>query len=975
MSIASIGIRVYLEDISGVSSLTGSMNGLGDTVSKLNSKSQESKLALAGFAGMAAGGAIDFKLFSDALGFVVNSASDLEQSMLQVGFSVEGATENSDAMRNKLMELDNASIYSSTDIGNAFSAIGQHAYNATDIMQYMGAAAVNLAENMRGSPVDAANILGDAMDMWGAKASQANDFANDLAYAMHHGIPDTNEMSQALQAAGAQAFQSGLSFRDFTIALDILGRAGYAGSQAGTALRYMLGALTSPTEKATMELANLGVITVNNVTPAFQDFQDQLQAVAGVNVSTTFDGTLRSLKGMYDSALAVGTLHTDQTFYEWAVSTGILKSGLFDATGNFRGMEGILDTLVPKIMNLKTEQEKLAALGDLMGVRGGKALQTFSADQGKDILAYFKALGEGAKAYEDHNQVAQDAAATTRTFAGALDQVKSTITSVAAQAGGPLVQTLTNMMNSFNDWFGGVRAGNPELGKTLMVILAVGTALSALAVVVGVIGAAFILLSGPALVFVGVAAGVAAGIALISVGIGLLVTRVPGVSQAFGNIGKVFQDIGSFIGRVFGPSFRDIGQQFTTIFKIASASMIPMGAFFRSTFTQISTSIQPVLPTLRALGAVILAVLGGVVMGTFRALGSVAGVIFGSVGKLFQSLITTLAGVVQFLIGFLAVIGTIIKFFIDLFTKGPAVAFQNFGKNISAAFNLMIAGIVTTVTGLAKTIITLITALFASILLFVGGFINGFINFFKHLWDVLVGHSIIPDMITAIIMWILKLPGVVLGYIASFISMAIAWFARMPGQVLAFLSGLGGIIGGVFGGLAGFAMGGINGLISLVATIPGRISGFLSGLPGMAGGWAASMMNMFTSTITNMVGNVQNAASSVVNGIKSFLGFASPPKDGPMRDSDRYMPNMMRMFATGITDNSHLVTNSAQNIALGLKGHLLATPSVGRLQAQSYQQQQMANVTFNLDSKPVAQATVNLITGEAKMNGLNRAWR
>ena len=36
---------------------------------------------------------------------------------------------------------------------------------------------------------------------------------------------------------------------------------------------------------------------------------------------------------------------------------------------------------------------------------------------------------------------------------------------------------------------------------------------------------------------------------------------------------------------------------------------------------------------------------------------------------------------------------------------------------------------------------------------------------------------------------------------------------------------------------------------------------------------------------------------------KDFLGFSSPTKEGPGKDADKWMPNMMQMFSQGIKQN------------------------------------------------------------------------
>jgi TP901 family phage tail tape measure protein len=89
----------------------------------------------------------------------------------------------------------------------------------------------------------------------------------------------------------------------------------------------------------------------------------------------------------------------------------------------------------------------------------------------------------------------------------------------------------------------------------------------------------------------------------------------------------------------------------------------------------------------------------------------------------------------------------------------------------------------------------------------------------------------------------------------------------------------------------------------------------LANLPKKMKEWGTNAINGFTDGIKNATSKVTNAVTDVANGIKDFLGFQSPPKKGPLSDSDKYMPNMMNMMATGITRNIPKVSKAAEDMA------------------------------------------------------------
>jgi phage-related protein len=106
---------------------------------------------------------------------------------------------------------------------------------------------------------------------------------------------------------------------------------------------------------------------------------------------------------------------------------------------------------------------------------------------------------------------------------------------------------------------------------------------------------------------------------------------------------------------------------------------------------------------------------------------------------------------------------------------------------------------------------------------YVSGFVQGIIGFFTHLWDKLVGHSIIPDMINGIVSWFAGLPGKVFGFIGSFISGTIDRFRSFWNTIVTdaknILGGIGNAVAVVFKGAVNILIGGINWVIDQIDKI------------------------------------------------------------------------------------------------------------------------------------------------------------
>lgn len=72
--------------------------------------------------------------------------------------------------------------------------------------------------------------------------------------------------------------------------------------------------------------------------------------------------------------------------------------------------------------------------------------------------------------------------------------------------------------------------------------------------------------------------------------------------------------------------------------------------------------------------------------------------------------------------------------------------------------------------------------------------------------------------------------------------------------------------------------------------------------------WGKDLMKNFVDGIKQKWENLKSTVSNIAQTIKNFLGF-SEPKEGPLSNFHTYAPDMMKLFAQGIKDNTHLVTD------------------------------------------------------------------
>lgn len=229
-----------------------------------------------------------------------------------------------------------------------------------------------------------------------------------------------------------------------------------------------------------------------------------------------------------------------------------------------------------------------------------------------------------------------------------------------------------------------------------------------------------------------------------------------------------------------------------------------------------------------------------------------------------KNLVKIITGVINVVVG---IVQTVIGLIKGIFTGDWSTLMGGLGKIFKDGFGKILSGVIGIVVDLAKGIWSTIVNGLKAVVGFVWGWVKGIIGFFTTLWDVLVGHSIVPDMIKAIIKWFLELPGKILGMVWNFIKAVIGFFLKLPmmilnalaafvpvllewlgtailwliengpGLLVGFLEWIGGIglwilekLGDLGGMLLGWAKAGWD---WLVANAPSMIAGFLGWIAGI----------------------------------------------------------------------------------------------------------------------------------------------
>lgn len=242
-------------------------------------------------------------------------------------------------------------------------------------------------------------------------------------------------------------------------------------------------------------------------------------------------------------------------------------------------------------------------------------------------------------------------------------------------------------------------------------------------------------LSGIGAALAGVSAPVWAAIAVAVVAVGSAIYFI------VKNFDELKQAVKDFFAENIAPKFEEIGKHLDKIKEalgpLWTNILKPMVDWFKS------VDWGKIFGTLfEWLGALVTFIVSGPLMGAINAM----------VGQ-FEGFIQVLSGVIQFVRGFIDIL-------VGLFTGD---------------LNLALEGVKRIGSGIADVFLGLYDMTIGAIV----EWVKGVISWFTELWDVLVGHSIVPDTINAIVKWFTSLPSKIFGSVQSFVTGIIDKFKNL----------------------------------------------------------------------------------------------------------------------------------------------------------------------------------------------------
>lgn len=248
------------------------------------------------------------------------------------------------------------------------------------------------------------------------------------------------------------------------------------------------------------------------------------------------------------------------------------------------------------------------------------------------------------------------------------------------------------------------------------------------------------------------------------------------IGNVVGFAWDIIQDFASFLNDFFGP----------LVTEVWTALKDGWNDFFEAIKPGLEDLMEAwpdILTVLKFIGVAILGVIGIVIAAALligsvvvNVIANVVGPLFTFIGKMFSAVIQVLTGFIDFIAG--------------VFTGDWSRAWDGIKKIFG---------------GIWDGILAIVVGFWDLLWGVVSGIVEGVIDFFTFLWDTLVGHSIIPDLVNDIIDWFMSLDDRAIEIVSGWVEAVVGWFVDLGERAIQAASDL------------------YNGVVGWFESLPGKI--------------------------------------------------------------------------------------------------------------------------------------------------------
>lgn len=149
---------------------------------------------------------------------------------------------------------------------------------------------------------------------------------------------------------------------------------------------------------------------------------------------------------------------------------------------------------------------------------------------------------------------------------------------------------------------------------------------------------------------------------------------------------------------------------------------------------------------------------------------------------------------------------------------------------------------------------------------------------------------------------------------SKFLSNIISFISQLPSKIWSVLTN-------VIGRVASFAVSLASEGASAAKGLADNIINGIKHLPKEMLNWGKDMIQGLIDGIKSMIGHVGNAVKGVADKIKNFLHF-SRPDEGPLREYEKWMPDMIRGLTSSLDKASPSLINKVKDLAQDMSDSL-----------------------------------------------------
>jgi tape measure domain-containing protein len=313
----------------------------------------------------------------------------------------------------------------------------------------------------------------------------------------------------------------------------------------------------------------------------------------------------------------------------------------------------------------------------------------------------------------------------------------------------------------------------------------------------------------------------------------------------------VFQKVGEVLGMVFNVLKEAIMQIWPSVQKFFSELISHFSSFepVIEKFKKLWVELSPMLSALLGVIGGVIAALVTFIVGAFSGIAEAIGPFIDGLANVIGYLVDVITGVVSVLRGLFEAIVLLFQGRSD--EAGEVL--KALGGKIIGIFQNLWGAVKAIFEGLWNTAVALVK-----------GFVEGVLGFIEFLRDQLVGHSLIPEMIDAVVNFFATLPGRVLAFVSELVTTvvtkALELYSAFTGKVQEIIDEVVAIFKGLPAAIVAAWDTIKNGLLRIGKRI---VEGIKQGIKDV---W-----DNFINWILGQIGNI-------IDSIKEFFGIDSPAK-------------------------------------------------------------------------------------------------